>query len=414
MPASGEDAGCWGRDGWVRFAILLGFLFHGWSGVSHGSLPVEDGNLLFQRSYQQFAVADWSAEYAGYVAFLPNVLASLLCRLPTLWIPHAFALAAVLCNTAAACSLLHRGWEPVAPRRTRCLAALALAWLPLGNAWLSGLLNYSQWPMLLWLFVLLARPLPARGVAAFVEGVLIAALTWSHPLSMLLLPLSVWRLWRRDRTAAAAVHLVAALCYLWCFYPGGNELHLHQLLRQAGPYPFVRIVFESCCGTPAKLWLLDHDLKWLLFGLGFAMALPIAWSVRRAWPVWSPEARRFGLVAVGFAGATVAAALLTRAPTNADEALGQRYAWIARVCLVLVVVFALEPRLGFGRVLSGLVLLGLVVGVANRRLYRAECRSPEYTTFLQHLADEEHRLGDRRLVDAHLPRGDWPIDITPK
>jgi len=65
----------------------------------------------------------------------------------------------------------------------------------------------------------------------------------------------------------------------------------------------------------------------------------------------------------------------------------------------------------------GLVLLvvwGLAIWWGNHDFYRLQRPSPELRPFLQRLESEERRLGDRRLVEAHLVRGEWSIHITPK
>lgn len=404
-----EPEGRW-RRALVIVAVVAGALVQARGSFRHAPLHCEDGSILFARSYQEFAFADWWASYNGYVTLLPNAVASLVCRLPVVWIPHAFVMVAALLAAAPALTFLHRGFTPVASWATRSRIALALAWLPLGNHALAGMLSYSLVTVFGWLVLLVLRPGAVRWPAALGEAAVVFALAWSHPLACLLVPVSLVRLARRQRVPAHAACLVGVATFALFGRNGESELHPVQAVTDTLPVVLVRVVFETFCGDGAKVWLWQRGLGWLAIVVGGLAILLVALGCRRGWPRWPPAIRTFVLWGAGLAVAMVGAALLVRGAPTAAESWSQRYVLVPRLLFVAIAMLAGEACLGAWRTAGLTLAVGAGLAVGNRDLYRVP--SSELSAFVVHLADEERRLGSRRTISAELLRGDWSIRIV--
>lgn len=412
MSRSNEQAvGGW----WLRMlavtAIVAGALVQARGSIRHGPLALEDGAILFARSFQAFSVADWWASYSGYVTLIPNVLASLVCRLPTPWIPHAFAVVAALLAAAPALALLHRGYEPLAGWAARCRMALALAWLPLGNCALAGTLQYSAVPLLGWLTLLVLRPGSTRGLACVAEPLLVFALTWTHPLAILLVPFAVRGILRRERVPTHVAMLVGAATYL-AFGHRGDLPHHPEALSRLPAVLAVRVGFESIAGTRAKLWLGQSGLDWVAAFVGGLALLLVVLGAARTWPQWSSVQRRFAGAASVLIPGFVAAALWVRAVPTAEEMWSQRYVLVPRYLFVGLGMLLAERRYGARAATLLAVSVGVATTLGNRLVYRVAAN--EVPAFVARLAAEEQRLGGREAIRAELPRGDWPIRISPR
>lgn len=405
-----RDAG--GATRWRMLALLavwLGTFLHVRVGLRHASLWVEDGSVLLQRSYQEFSLADWVTPYAGYASLVPSALASLLCRLPATWIPCAFVMAAWTFSVVTYTELLSRRWQELAPMWLRLVAAMALAWAPFGNWALSSLLINVQWSALFWLLLLVVPAAAARRHVTWGTCALAVVLAWSHPLSCVVLAGSGFR--SRRLCACLAVAIVGYV--LFAVHRSG-AMDFGHAFRTIVPYVACRVLFEGAFGLPAKLWLLEHGAVGALWLGAASVCAVLVWGVYRAWSSM-PGVRQRAVVALLITSVLLpAASLVSRGDlVTWDEPWGQRYAYAARGCVLLVML------LSFGtfvrpRVLIVLLAAWIALQWPMQRKLRRIGPEPSTGAFLDHLATEERRLGDRRPIDAHLERGDWPIHITPK
>jgi hypothetical protein len=392
----------------------VGTLAWAWRGLHYAALPYEDGSILLQRYYQELSPSSWLDTYAGYVSVLPNVLGSLVCRLPVQSIPRAMALTAWLLMFLAVTRFLRRGFGAVAPVRVRAVACASLACLPIGDAMMSTMLMTAQFSLLLWLYLVVLYPRPASGIGKWLDCVLVALLTWSHPLTVLALPLSLLRLREPRARAMAATHVLAAASYLiWGRQPG-TEFLWSQLWTQALPLLLVRVGFDPFFGSTTKAWLWEAAQAWLAFIAGATILTLLVLGCRAAWPRWHRPTRGFLLAFAGLVLANAAATLLTRRGDFAADMWGHRYVFIACAGLVFAVVLAARTRWSIARIGIGLAVWVAWLSCADRYRYRVPRVAPEFRAFVSQLVAEEQRLGDRRGVSARLQRPDWPIEITPR
>ncbi|HEX6813039.1 MAG TPA: hypothetical protein VF384_15550 [Planctomycetota bacterium] len=391
-----------------------GTLVWAWRGIHHAALPYEDGSCLFQRYYQELSPSSWLDTYAGYASVLPNVLGSLICRLPVPWIPCAMALTAWLLMFVAVTRFLRPGFGAVAPVRVRAVACASLACLPIGEGGMSTMVMTSQFSLLLWLYLVVLYPRPGTGMKRWIECTLVALLTWSHPLSVLALPLSLLRLRDPRARAMAATQVLAAAGYLLSGREAGTELLWHQLATGALPFLLVRVGFDPLFGSATKAWLWEADHAWLTFVVGAGVLTLLVLACRAAWPRWHRQTRGFLLAFAWLALANSAAALLTRRVDFTGNMWGHRYVWIACVGLVFAVVLAARSRWSLARIGIGLAVWVAWLSCADRYRYRVPRVAPEFRAFVSQLVTEEQRLGGRRAVSARLHREDWPIEITPR
>jgi hypothetical protein len=391
--------------------IMAGALMHARKALG-GGLFAEDGAVLFARHWQQLDLARCFEPYNGYASLLPNVVAALLCRLPTEWIPLAMQLAAVAIGIAACGLLLHPGFERVAAARVRAVAAVALAWAPYGTFATSTVLMYCNvWALLAAL--LLALLPPARSRAALVMRALAAALcAWTHPLSgaFAVLP------WlsppgERSRSVGIALALGASTWLLWG-RGGATTLHPAHAVATWAPFVLARVGFETVFGTGAKAWLLGLDAPASVLALGALALAAVTWAARRVWTRQSAAWRRFVVALVLAIGATTFGALLARGgEVDWRDTWGERYPFVARLALLLVAVTALGTRIAVRHLVVGLVVVLGAQLLVHREWRRSFGHRGEHA-FVATLAAAELRLGDRRLVAARLERDRFPIVIV--
>ena len=173
--------------------IIIG-LKNSFHEVIYPILPAEDGKFLFQVFYNDHELKDIFRVYSGYVSLLPNLLAYCLTWLPVKIIPSSFSLISLFI-TAATYSLFYKLSERIYHDKFfSAYVLIIICMLPLGNLWLIGSLAYQSWNFFLTLLLLYFLPVPQRLAPQFFYILLINLLIWSHPLSLIVVPLYLMKL----------------------------------------------------------------------------------------------------------------------------------------------------------------------------------------------------------------------------
>jgi len=383
--------------------LLIGLLVRAWPWLSEPLMPWEDGALFFAQNYAEF---EWVAAihpYAGYVPVGSNLQSLLVCRAPTTWIPSAFVLSAALMLLGAAATLLRPAWQKVAPFGTRLLMAVAIAWVPFGSNLEFTSLAYSQWPQLLWLFLLLVEPADDRTrgwLAAVSRFALVACLTVCNPVGLVLLPLGLWLMRQRAKRLDGAAYLVAMGVFVGIILCCRNQdlvPEIAGLWRDLLPAMARPVFVESFFGLDGwrALRSVGSAAEW---GAALGVLVGFVALVGRAFRSWSREVRFFAIAATGFALATVAVSLVCRPGWMAAEQHVVRYAWPARAVVWLLTCLALatlwRPRLA--AVVVALLAAGVTVG--NADLHRHPRGDWGVGAFMLELKEQEEELGGRRWI----------------
>jgi len=243
-----------------RFLVLLTsavVLAKAVPSLRNPGLFAEDGSVLATKYLSGAGCEGWFEYYNGYSAVLPNVVAHAICALarPT-WIPAAFVVCAVAIAVASRLALIRFVADVSGRRAVVAFAVLAMAY-PIDNHALLCSLMYSQWSMLLILYVwalemVLGR---ARGWWSFVAPVLI----WSSPLSCVVLPLAIHALFARSRPREvrifAGVLVAAAVSYVVFGVETGRGIALGRGVATTAMEWFSwRVVGDVLLGPSLRAW----------------------------------------------------------------------------------------------------------------------------------------------------------------
>jgi len=404
---------------WLAWAALfVGVALRAQAWLVEPVLPFEDGTLLFARSYAEPRLTDWVAEYAGYVPFGSNVAAWLMCRLETSCIPTAFVLLAVVLHTCAAASVLHPDARGLAPFRVRLAIAGCAAWLPLGSAMVCTTLSYVQWSMLWWLLVALVRQSGANRAARWRHGLLVAVLTFWHPLALTLLPLLLLPALRRGRREVAGCFVAAALAYLVLCQLVVTESPATDWSRLSSvPYAcVVRVGLESVCGYDLRPWLTAEVGPWAVWAAGLSVCGGWLLLVRQACRRWTVEQRTFVWAACWLGVMAVAVAAVRREELDPEAFWPVRYYRTGRLAFLVVATLALARLWARPWWLALVVAAGGCVSLVGAERYRGhEGGGDAVRAFLVELRSQELERGGRRWIRARLvKRNGWGILIQPR
>jgi hypothetical protein len=161
----------------------------------------EDGTIFLQDAYGKSTLDALTTPYAGYLHTVPRLLAELVSLLPVSAAAAGLAVSAAVVTAllallvyAASGSVLHSPWA-------RSLASLVVVLVPVGQEEIPNSIANLHWPMLYALFwLLLWRP-----ANRLVQIASILLIVLSDILTVVFLPLALWRWWKqRDHVVLAA------------------------------------------------------------------------------------------------------------------------------------------------------------------------------------------------------------------
>jgi len=178
-------------------------------------LHAEDGTEMLAYYYCDRDPGRVLRHYNGYVSLVPNAIGYASGGVAIAFAPTLLAVVPFL--LAVGCYSLPHGlrlFGNVSPAGTGSAASLLIAALPLGSATLLANTTYSQWNGLLALALLAIAPASRSPIAVSARFLVSATLMWSHPLSVLVLPLFAFaavRDAREQRRAAVASGALVAV-----------------------------------------------------------------------------------------------------------------------------------------------------------------------------------------------------------
>ena len=403
-------------------------------------LAWEDGRDLFAYFYNHPDLVSVFRLYNGYVALVPNLAGWLALRAPVTVAPHLVAGFALAFSSLAFAWIGRPAYRWLVPSdAARFVAGLCLALVPLGNYLFVGNLMYAVWSLLLVTILQTALAPPPASLAGTLAALALGTLlVWSHPLSVLLVP--VW--------LALAVAPPR-------FVPGGARPRWTPLLY--GGYAASALLYQALAVQPAGAvgfrglldlrltgwFLLDRVVVGTLLGdgatralrrdpgdaavLGLAGFLLLAVAVGVVLGLGSGKLGRADLAVVGlFALLLVGLTflyVLTRDPDVGvlRGARGFRYFWVQRA-LWLLFLFWLGSRLvprrwigpGTSAVATALVGAWLVLtNLTDGHAYRVNrAEGARVAALVEEIATQEEERGGRINVYARLERGIWSVEVN--
>lgn len=405
-------------------------------------LAYEDGRDMFAFFYNHREPGAVLRFYNGYISLVPNLVGYGAMGLPTPWVPKALALVPLLFASLAFCWLYLPVYRRLIPHDgARLAVCLALALAPVANSFFIANTTYSIWSLLLLLVWLSLAPPPERPAAAAGRFAVMAALIWSHPLSLALVPVwlatAAWcarggggRARRPERVPARVPVLfyggltaAAVLYQIFGVEPRGlSPPGPASILYRTAVFTLERVVFATGFGDAATAFLRRSGGAALIPATAALLLLAagaLTWRYRRR----LSSHQRFALaVLVYLSLAFTALYVVGRSPTLDILGAGRafRYFWVQRLLGVATLGIAaaawirgLRRRPGPGTA-AGLLALAVVyvsiLNFNNNGSYTTRARAGRAVADFTAEVARQEATGDGS-VDARLERGMWSLEL---
>jgi hypothetical protein len=373
-------------------------------------LRVEDGGRVFAFFYEHREPGQLFRFKSGYLALIPNAIGFASIRLPTALAPYLLTIAPAflaLAGFAAFRAAAFARWVPSDEVRTAICLALALN--PVGNFAVLCNTDYSIWSALFLLSWLVLIPLPQRTAAAIGMFVVMQILVWSHPLSIVTVPLCIFWL-VRERRWAQRLLLVAMIVghgvHAWKGIAPAAVVDEASSVAMAARPAFVaalgqhlaEVVTQATLGR-AALAAISGWSAWAVVAVAATLAGTVFWGALR---LAAPFPRRTYAVLAYLMVASLPLVLATRGEATIARGL-DRYHYVPALFATAILglfVWQVATRLGQrGPAVPAvvLILIGLVLNWGNDASYASP--RPSDATIVRECM--------RTLARAETARGDW-------
>jgi F0F1-type ATP synthase assembly protein I len=337
----------------------------------HPEFWAEDGQIFFVPADIE-GVHALVTPYRGYHLFLLRLIAAEAAGLDARWVPAAYFAA----NLATILFIAVALFSPRIDLPYPAGCALAIAFLPHSGEVIGNLTNLQWLSALGLVWLLIARePFNTRQL---ITDLLLAGVTGlTGVFSVLLMPLFVWRAWRRKTRASAllaSILVITAAVQFWEF------VHSARILPASLGPTMEPIAWFVGFRLPASLFLpvswAETLPRWALDGLGL-----IAVAVLIAAVAWRGEHRERRLLLVASIVLVVSATIFQARQLKAFQLLrdGDRYFFLPKLLAAWLLISGLSAR-GFVRWATAAGCgLALIAAFANWHYVRlADHHWPEY------------------------------------
>lgn len=234
----------------------------------------EDGTVFLADAYSKSTLDAIATPYAGYLHVVPRLLAELVSTLPVSAAAAGLAVCAALVTGLLALVVYYASGTALTSPWARVLASAVVVLVPVGQEEIPNSIANLHWPMLYTLFwVLLWEPR-----SKWVRAPIVLLIVLSDILTVIFLPLALWRWWKkRDHLTLAAFGVgLAAQASAVLF--GHSERAMNPEPVMWAPWWAIRAVptgflGERWFGTGGvdTRWLLLAGVAWVVL-LGFVLA----------------------------------------------------------------------------------------------------------------------------------------------
>ena len=387
-------------------------------------LHAEDGPNMLAFYYNERCLDGVLRVYSGYVSLLPNLVGYLAGALPLRLASQAMsAYTLVLAATAHALFAHHHFRALIAEDRARNCICIVLILVPAGNYAIYSSTTYSIWHLLWILILLVAAPAPRRPLARLVGFVVGALAAWSHPLSIVCVPIGITRLFVKAPISERVYHggIVAAILSYVAMgieldFAGGARPRMPDLAASM-ELLLQRVPFEAFAGNHLRLLLLSQGMGWVVTVLGALLIMALfALILTSPRPNWSRQA-----VAVSY----LVIALTMLAIGARGEALlsgpwEHRYFYLQQLLVLSLATVAAYTWCAASRAprrsaavagVTALVVIG-VLQAQNGMYFDTDRKAGRSMLDSLSLAEERLSQSTRPVV---LPRkGGWDIRLNPQ
>lgn len=242
----------------------------------HPALQVEDGAYVFPYFYQHRGLEQIFHRTDRYVHLTSNLIGYCSARLPTRLIPYGLTWFPLFLALAAYSVFFSTRYRPCLPSdQGRAVTCVLFALAPISSFHHLSHTDYSHWNALLLLILLSIRPLPRRSWRRYSYWASCNVLVWGSPLSLLVLPLTIYFLVVRTKHRLLQTILIVNLVahhFLGVeaaqVFSGLDILGRARETGRAFGYTVViaaRAAFRTAVGSPLLAWAERHMWFLILF-----------------------------------------------------------------------------------------------------------------------------------------------------
>jgi len=247
-----------------------------WNEILYPVLFNEDGSVIFaQFLHRHHFQTVFERLDPGYLHILPYLFAYIVGYLPVEWIPSSYAISSLLIS-AFTFWLFFPVFERLGMDRWAAyFSVIFLALLPLGNAHLSSALSWQHYNAMIILFLLQTYSYPKQPYLKLGYMALINGLIWSHPLSILAVPVYLFRtVKQKEYRVCNGLCMLSAISYY--LFGSGNAKAGWSSLSFAYDIIMERVVLESLVGPQNRAYMQFLGASSYL-GMFIILATFLAW-----------------------------------------------------------------------------------------------------------------------------------------
>jgi len=343
----------------------------------------EDGTVFLAGAYRESTLDAIASPYAGYLHVVPRLLAEIVSLLPVSAAAAGLAVSAALVTGLLALLVYVASGSALESPWARFLASAVVVLVPVGQEEIPNSIANLHWPMLYALFwVLLWRP-----AVGWVKPVIVLLIVLSDILTVVFLPLVLWRWWKqRDHFTLAAFGAGLAAQAATVLFGQGERAFTPEPVMWA-PWWAIRAVPTGLLG---ERWFgADVDMRWLILAAVAWVVLAVFVLAAFAWrsPSEEPRHRAFAwrIAAVGVVHCVAVYAL----PVALSGQATSRYAAAPAMLMIAalaVLLFEGKPKPTSAGI--AFVVLCAAVWGANLRVPNSRSEGPMWSDQLQTQACE--------------------------
>lgn len=311
------------------------------------SMQADDGINVFAYFYENRAAEHILRFKGGYIPLVANLIGYFSVRLPTRWIPYGMAWGPLMITLAAYSWLFSTRYKQwLESDLSRAVVCFLFALAPLSQFHLLAHTDYSIWNTLLLLILMSVTPLPQAPKWKYLYWMLTAALIWSHPLTILVMPFHVY-FWFRDRPNRLLYSLTILNLLIHSAYgvEHAQMIHLAEvglagMLFRAVEWSLIiaaETAFRTAFGPTMFNWASVHMpalfVVWIIFVCGAVLAVLV--KSRQSWlPLSALIYVTLGLTFLNILGRGYAETM--------DLNGGVRYVYIQSLAFIALFVFLID------------------------------------------------------------------------
>ena len=396
--------------GWAfAFSFLILSLRNDLAEVFYPLLYNEDGRIIFATFYNDHSFQNIFLPYNGYIQCFPNFLGYLLQFFPVTWIPSLYGLVS-LSFTALTYALIFPLVDRVFNHKGFALyAVLFLISMPLADFRIVGTLMFQIWHCSMALFLLAFSPIPCKPLKKVLYLLFINILIWSHPYTILVLPIYLYKMVRSESRWENGLLAVSLVIY-FSFGIEHHSMHFNSLSYFA--YSLLnRVATDSLLGPFNRLWIQYMGISMVF---GFTVAAFIASMIWISWKKMKTEELMWFVVLAYVVLTTLGVALLARDLGDNYHILNKspRYTYLPRVAFLMMVLAAFfllfKKSLIFRK--SHWILAGLVLFINTNGMvfFKTDLKMGQSVRDYMAYLDQNQldcRTGEKHIF--YLRRGGW-------